>query len=277
MFVRTVDGLRKQGREIGLSSGARTVRLLTAEDGMGFSLSDLTGSAGAKAALWYKNHWEANYIVSGQGAVTETATGKCWPLAPGTLYMVGPNDRHLVESAEGLRIISIFNPPLIGDETHDADGSYPPTGPIPPGPESMFVKTVDALRAAGREKVVAGGSARSLRMLLAEDRLGFTVADVRLAAGNKNVLWYKHHWEANYVLSGQGEVTDLTSGITWTLEPGTLYCVGPDDRHAMHAISALHLISVFCPALQGDEMHDEDGALAPSGPVPPGPQTTVRA
>ena len=25
-------------------------------------------------------------------------------------------------------------PPLQGDENHDADGSYPPTGPIPPGP-----------------------------------------------------------------------------------------------------------------------------------------------
>ncbi len=40
----------------------------------------------------------------------------------------------------------------------------------------------------------------------------------------------------------------------------------------MHAETGLHLLSIFCPALQGDEMHDEDGALAPSGPVPPGPK-----
>ena len=50
-----------------------------------------------------------------------------------------------------------------------------------------------------------------------------------------------------------------------------MYCGGPDDRHSMHAITDLHLISVFCPALQGDEMYDKDGALTPSGPVPPGP------
>ena len=51
-----------------------------------------------------------------------------------------------------------------------------------------------------------------------------------------------------------------------------MYCVGPDDRYSMHAITAMHLISVFCLALQGDEMHDEDGALTPSGTVPPGPK-----
>ncbi len=275
MFVRTLDDLRKQGKEIVLSGGeARTVRLLTREDGMGFSLSDLTASAGLEAALWYKNHWEANYIVSGRGTVQEVATGKSWPLAAGTLYTVGPNDRHLVAVTDELRIISVFNPPLMGNETHDADGSYPPTGPIPPGRESMFVKTINELRAAGREKVVAGGSARSVRMLLAEDRVGVTIADVKLAAGNRNVLWYKHHWEANYILSGHGEVDDLTTSESWALEPGTMYCVGPNDRHSMHAITDLHLVSVFCPALQGDEMHDEDGALAPSGPVPPGPKAT---
>ncbi len=275
MFVRTLDELRKQGKETMLSGGrARTVRLLTREDGMGFSLSDLTASAGAEFALWYKNHWEANYIVSGRGAVKEIATGKSWPLAAGTLYTVGPNDRHLVAVTDELRIISVFNPPLMGNETHDADGSYPPTGPIPPGRERMFVKTINELRAAGREKMVAGGSARSVRMLLAEDRVGVTIADVKLAAGNRNVLWYKHHWEANYILSGHGEVADLTTGESWALEPGTMYCVGPDDRHGMHAITDLHLVSVFCPALQGDEMHDEDGTLAPSGPVPPGPKAT---
>jgi L-ectoine synthase len=48
--------------------------------------------------------------------------------------MVGPEDRHVVRAETDLRLISVFNPPLRGDENHDADGSYPPTGPIPPGP-----------------------------------------------------------------------------------------------------------------------------------------------
>ena len=33
-----------------------------------------------------------------------------------------------------MRIISIFNPSIIAEETHDEDGAYPPTGPVPPGP-----------------------------------------------------------------------------------------------------------------------------------------------
>ena len=118
---------------------------------------------------------------------------------------------------------------------------------------------------------MAGGSARTVRMLLQEDGVGFTVSDVNLAAGASNTLWYKHHWEANYVLRGSGTVSDLGAGTTWRLEPGTLYCVGPDDRHSMHAVTDLHLLSVFCPALRGDEQHDSDGTLRASGPVPSGP------
>ena len=273
MFVRTLDELRREGRELRLLDGhARSARLLTAADGLGFSFHDVGIEAGAEVTLWYKNHWEPNYIVSGAGTVEDLTTGERWPLGPGSLYTVGPTDRHRVTVTDTLHIVSVFSPSIMGDERHDADGSYPPTGPVPEGRERMFVKSVAELRAAGREKTVAGGSARSVRMLLAEDGIGVTLCDVTLAAGNRNELWYKHHWEANYILDGKGDVTDLTTGERWPLEPGTLYCVGPDDRHSMHAVTELHLLSVFCPALVGDEMHDADGVLAPSGPVPPGPQ-----
>ena len=213
-----------------------------------------------------------NYVVSGRGEIENLTSGESWPLAAGTLYTVGPRDRHRITVSEDLRAINVFNPPVVGDESHDEDGAYPPTGPVPEGRERMFVKSLDELRAAGHEKVVADGSARTVRMLLKEDGVGVTICDVNLAAGNRNVLWYKNHWEANYILSGAGDVSDLTTGDSWPLAPGTMYCVGPDDRHSMHAETDLHLLSVFCPALQGDEMHDEDGALAPSGPVPPGPK-----
>ena len=272
MFVRTLDDMRAAGQEKVMVGGrARVVRALTAVDGLGFSFSDVSVAAGSETTLWYKNHWEMNYIVSGRGEVEDLTSGESWPLAAGTLYTVGPKDRHKITAAEDLRAISVFNPPITGGETHDEDGAYPPTGPIPEGQERMFVKSAGEMRAAGREKVVADGSARTVRMLLKEDRVGVTICDVNLPAGNRNVLWYKNHWEANYILAGQGDVSDLTTGESWPLAPGTMYCVGPDDRHSMHAETDLHLLSIFCPALEGDEMHDEDGALAPSGPVPPGP------
>ena len=174
--------------------------------------------------------------------------------------------------ATSLRIVSIFCPPLKGDETHDSDGAYPPTGPVPRTDKTMFVKTVAGMRGDGLEKVVAGGSARTVRMLLQADGVGFTLSDVNLAAGNRNTLWYKHHWETNHILSGTGTVTDLTSGEVWPLEGGTAYNVGPEDRHSMYAETDLHLLSVFSPALVGDEQHDAEGTIPPSGPTPPGPK-----
>jgi len=136
----------------------------------------------------------------------------------------------------------------------------------------MVVKTLEDLKAAGREKLVAGGSARTVRFLTRDDGLGFTMSDVRLDAGQQNALWYKHHWEANYILEGRGEVRDLTTGETWVLEPGVMYIVGPRDRHSMKAITDLHLISIFNPPLTGDEIHDAEGTLPPTGPLPPGPR-----
>ncbi|MSP82828.1 MAG: L-ectoine synthase [Alphaproteobacteria bacterium] len=137
----------------------------------------------------------------------------------------------------------------------------------------MLVKTYKDLKAAGREKVVAQGTATTLRFLTIEDGLGFTMSDVHLKAGAENILWYKNHWEANYVLEGQGEVRDLTTGQVTRLEPGVMYVVGPKDRHSMKAVTDIHLISIFNPPLKGDETHDADGAYPPTGPLPPGPKT----
>jgi L-ectoine synthase len=136
----------------------------------------------------------------------------------------------------------------------------------------MIIKTYKDLKAAGREKVVANGSARTMRFLTQADRLGFTMCDVHLTAGQQNVLWYKNHWEANYVIEGKGEVKDLATGKVTALEPGTMYIVGPDDRHSMKALTDLRVISIFNPPLRGDEQHDAEGTLPPSGALPPGPQ-----
>ena len=35
-----------------------------------------------------------------------------------------------------VHVISVFDPPLTGTETHDTDGAYPATGPVPKGPSS---------------------------------------------------------------------------------------------------------------------------------------------
>jgi quercetin dioxygenase-like cupin family protein len=275
MFIRTLEGLKSAGMIKLLANGTRSARFLTAADGMGFSYNDNLIVKGAEMTLWYKNHWEANYIVSGRGEVTDLSVGQSWVLEPGVLYVVGPNDRHRVRMSEDVHLVSVFCPPLQGHERHDAGGGYEASGPGPKTERRMFVKRASEMRAAGKELVVANGRARTIRMLTKADDLGFGFSDVHLAAGADAVLWYKHHWEANHILDGLGEVTDLTSGASSKLEPGLGYNVGPQDRHRLRATTDLHLISVFCPAPRGDEQHDAEGTLPPSGPVPPGPAQPV--
>lgn len=277
MFVFTLDDLRAAGNEEVHGGGTfRSIDFLLKDDGMGFTISDVRCAAGLDEILWYKNHWEANYIVSGTGLLEDLATGRTWPLKPGVIYVVGPAHRHRFRADTDLHNFSFLNPPLLAsDMEYDEDGSIGPTGDIPPGPGEMMVMHVDELRAAGREKVVAGGSAQSIRALTQKDQLGFSLSDVRLDAGNRSELWYKHHWEANIVLDGQGTVTDLNTDESWSLAPETIYVVGPDDRHSIESETDLHLLSLFNPPLQGDEQHDEEGTLPPSGPLPPGVRENI--
>ncbi|WP_162913948.1 ectoine synthase [Taklimakanibacter lacteus] len=273
MFIRTDAELERLGRiRFPMANDMfRSARFLTAADRMGYSYNENRARQGIDAIIWLKHHWEANYIISGKGEVTDLTDGRTWSLAAGVLYVVGPNDWHRLQVSEDMHYVSIFCPPLKGDEHFDADGGYEASGPIDKTDRRMFVKQADEMRRAGQEIVVADGQARTVRMLTKADGVGFGFSDVRLAQGAEAVLWYKHHWEANHIISGTGEVSDLTTGEAWTLEPGMAYNVGPRDRHHLRAHTDMHLVSMFCPPLIGDEQHDEDGALAPSGPVPPGP------
>ena len=272
MFVRTLDELEKLGRiKFPADQSFRSARFLTAADGMGFSYNENMVKKGTNLVVWLKHHWEANYIVSGRGEVTDLTSGEKWSLEPGVLYVVGPNDRHRLHLTEDECHISIFCPPLTGDERFDSEGSYEASGPIEKTDRRMFIKHVDEMRRAGREMIVANGQARTVRMLTQADGVGFGFSDVRLAAGAETTLWCKHHWQANHIISGSGKVTDMTTGHSWELGPSMAYNVGPKDRHCVRAHTDMHLPSVFSPPLVGDEQHDKDGVLAPSGPLPSGP------
>jgi len=135
----------------------------------------------------------------------------------------------------------------------------------------MFRKRVDEMARAGKKTIVAGGQARTVRMLTKADDVGFGLSDVHLAAGTDALVWLKHHRQANHIISGIGEVTDLVTGRIWKLGPSMAYNVGRKDRHRVRAHTAMHVVSMFCPPLVGHEQHDADGVLAPSESVPPDP------
>ena len=274
MLIRSFQEAKENGQVVPISHGKSTaVRVLMKNDGLGFSLSEARCNPGNKSKLWYKHHWEANYIRKGKGELTNTISGETWPLYPGVLYCVGPTDQHTVSNSDDpLRIISIFNPPITGIESHDDDGAYPETGVAPSGREGMFWMHQDDDNLKSRTVEFQSGAVKSVRMLTVDDGLGFSFNSVSIKQGIQQDLWYKNHWEANLVMSGELEVTEKATGEKHTLTKGGVYCVGPDDQHHLDAKSDVHLLAIFNPPLKGDEVHDEDGAYPPTGPVPPGPK-----
>ncbi|WP_407699293.1 ectoine synthase [Streptomyces alkaliphilus] len=99
-------------------------RFLVEADRMGFTLAHTIVRAGSKSPLHYRRHLEACYCISGRGQVI-AESGDIHEIEPGTLYALDEHDRHHLVASPGsdLELISIFNPPLHGDERHHFDAS----------------------------------------------------------------------------------------------------------------------------------------------------------
>jgi L-ectoine synthase len=100
-------------------------RFLTLRDGMGYTITDTVVNAGTSSALEYRDHLEACYCIAGSGKVVDSA-GDEHPIEVGTLYALDKHDPHLLIASphEDLRLVCVFSPALIGDETHDLTSGY---------------------------------------------------------------------------------------------------------------------------------------------------------
>ncbi len=177
MFVRTLDELEKLERiKFPSDHSFRSARFIIASDDMGFSYNENRVNEGVILNVWLKNHWEANYIVSGRVEVTDSESGKKWSLEAGAVYVVGPNDRHQLQFKEDECHLSVFFPPLSGNEHFDEDGSYEQSGAIEKTHRRMFVRHVDELRKSGCEVMKNNGQLRTIEMLGESDRIGFGLA-----------------------------------------------------------------------------------------------------
>lgn len=124
MIVKRLEDIRGTEREVS-AEGWISRRLLLAGENMGFSLHDTTIAPGAELHLCYKNHLEAVYCVGGRGSVEVVATGERFEIADGTVYALDQHDDHVVRAETEMRMVCVFNPPLVGPEVHDASGAYP--------------------------------------------------------------------------------------------------------------------------------------------------------
>ena len=100
---------------------------------------------------------------------------------------------------------------------------------------------------------------RSKRIILAKEGVGFSVHETTLYAGTVNRFWYANHIEAVFIVEGEGEITDLGTGETHQLRPGSLYLLNDNDKHEVRPRTEMRTVCVFNPPVTGREVHDENG------------------
>ena len=121
----------------------------------------------------------------------------------------------------------------------------------------MIVRTVEEV--TGTERDVAAGHWRSRRLVLADDRVGFSVHETTIEAGSVNDFWYANHVEAVFVVEGEGELYDKDDDTTHALAPGSIYVLNGHERHQLRPRTRMRTVCVFTPPVTGREVHDEHG------------------
>lgn len=124
--------LLKTDRDVKFKEGT-SLRYLLASDNMGYSLHKTIIPKGEKGFWHYKNHLESCFCIKGVGILTNLETGDVYTIDVDTCYVLDNNDNHSFEALTDVILISVFNPPVTGNEIHKKDGSYT---------ESEYIKTL---------------------------------------------------------------------------------------------------------------------------------------
>jgi len=128
----------------------------------------------------------------------------------------------------------------------------------------MIIRTLAEV--LGTPAHVRGDAFESRRLLLARDGLGYSLHDTICKEGSEQLLEYKNHIEANYIIAGEGEVVNVATGEVHPLGPGSLYVLDRHDAHILRALKGdLRIVCIFTPALTGQERHDASGSYAAAG------------
>lgn len=123
MFVRSLQKVEETDFFVDWGNGT-SHRLLTERDNMGFTVCHTVVRSRSKSLLQYRNHLEACYCIAGHGYI-EDDDGNVYQIRPGDIYVLDKHDKHILRGGdnEDLILVSVFNPPLAGNERHDlADG-----------------------------------------------------------------------------------------------------------------------------------------------------------
>jgi L-ectoine synthase len=125
--MKIINAMELHGtdREVDCPKGGFTsIRMLVKDDNLGFSMTRTTVHPTKDFQKWhYKHHVEACYCIKGHGLLKD-AKGKVTKIMPGMLYAPDKHDKHFFKALDTVILICVFNPPLVGKEVHQADGSY---------------------------------------------------------------------------------------------------------------------------------------------------------
>jgi L-ectoine synthase len=121
----------------------------------------------------------------------------------------------------------------------------------------MIVRTLDEITDTDAD--IKTPNWRSKRIILARNKVGFSVHETVLYAGTVNEFWYANHIEAVFIVEGEGTLTDLGTGETHELRPGSIYLLNEHDKHQVRPRTDIRAVCVFNPPVTGREVHDDDG------------------
>ena len=124
----------------------------------------------------------------------------------------------------------------------------------------MIIRTLQESEGTKRRTVSPDGNWESIRLLLNDDKMGFSFHITTVYKGADFGMHYQHHLESVYCIAGEGEVETLADQRKYPIKPGTVYILDKHDKHILRAFSELTLACVFNPPLHGDEVHNENWA-----------------
>ena len=122
----------------------------------------------------------------------------------------------------------------------------------------MIVRTLEESENSDRR--VTTETWESTRMLLKDDKMGFSFHITTIFANKETHIHYKNHLESVYCMSGNGEIETLSDGKVYQIRPGTLYILDQHDDHMLRGgTEDMKMACVFNPPISGREVHDKDG------------------
>jgi L-ectoine synthase len=123
--MRTVkiEDIKGTDRDVKFTGG-NSIRPILESDGLGFAMMKTIIPKGGPHKWHYNRHLEACYCIKGKGILTDVWTGEHFEINPDIVYIQDKNEEHTFEALEDVVLISVFNPPLKGNEKHDENGNY---------------------------------------------------------------------------------------------------------------------------------------------------------